>query len=111
MFIKVTVRNLHLYLGIAATLILSVMAISGFILSTKVIIENFEISSQNINGESLQQLLNQIEGKFEEVDSIKKTDSGAFIIKHRENSKAHTSYLNIHTGEIISEVETNLFYN
>ena len=108
---KITARKLHLYLGLSATLILSAIAISGCILSSKVIIEDFNISSQTIHNENLHQLLNRIEGKFEAIDSIKKTTANAFIIKHWLNGKVHNSHLNIQSGNIISEVELTPFYN
>jgi len=104
-------RNLHVYLGLGTSLLLSLIAISGSILSTKVLVETMDETVQIVNDETLHQLISRLDGHVNNVISIKKTTANAFIIKHRENGSTHSSYIDIHTGQIISEVKNSEFYH
>lgn len=103
-------RSIHSFIGFSASILLIISAISGGILSTKVVIDNLSPFVQDIQTQSLSDTLETLSKNYSEIEKIQQKSNGSFLLTHRVGSKAFKIYIDVKTGERLDKERKSEFY-
>lgn len=103
-------RSIHSIIGLVSAILLMVIAISGGILSTKVVLDSTSPFIQDVDDLSLADGLKVLIGKYQEVEKLAQKPNGSFILTHRVGAKAFKVYVDIETGERLDKLRQSEFY-
>lgn len=87
-----------------------VIALSGGILSTEVVLDAASPFVQDVDGVSLADGLKPLSGKYQEVEKLVRKPNGSFVLTHRVGAKAFKIYIDVKTGERLDEERQSEFY-
>lgn len=103
-------RSIHSFVGLVSAVLLMVIALSGGILSTKVVLDGMSPFIQDVDDLSLADGLKVLAGKYQEVEKLAQKPNGSFILTHRVGAKAFKIYVDLQTGERLDKERQSEFY-
>lgn len=102
-------RNLHLFLGLMASIFVIILSVSGFILSVNPLLERSQAVIAGTGSISVAELAGTLASRYKNIEQIKRSPSGQIVIYYIENEQSAESIINPLTGSEITQYSSTFY--
>lgn len=103
-------RSIHSIIGLFSAVLLVIIAFSGGILSTQVVLNAASPFVQDSASLTLADALKPLVGNYQEIEKLKQKPNGSFVLTHIKRARAYKIYVDIRTGQRLDDEQPSEFY-
>jgi len=101
----------HRYGALLVSVVLIPIALSGALLSSRVVVEQISEYGQELSGKNLSDVLLQVEEKYPGIEYLERSQSNALILHYRENNRITKVFIDVNSGEVLGSYKSSEFYS